>query len=91
MLDRRLDKTKRELSRGDSVRARKDLEIFVMEVEMLNNLSKKLEGRNKQSEVRDRSPIMTSEAYALLKYNAEYLIDRLPERHGKVDERRGKK
>ncbi len=91
VLDRRLDKTKRELSRGDSVRARKDLEIFVMEVEMLNNLSKKLEARNKQSEVRDRSPIMASEAYALLKYNAEYLIDRLPERHGKVDERRGKK
>ena len=91
VLDRRLDKAKRELSRGDSVRARKDLKIFVMEVEMLNNLSKKIEARNKKSEVRDKSSIMTSEAYALLKYNAEYLIDRLPERYGKVDERRGKK
>ena len=91
VLDRRLDKAKRELTGGDSVRARKDLEIFVMEVEMLNNLSKKLEGREQKKEFRDQKPIMTSEAYALLKYNAEYLIDRLPERHGKVDERRGKK
>lgn len=36
---------------------------------------------------------MTSEAYALLKYNAEYLIDRLPEKHGRhgEDGRRNKK
>ena len=33
---------------------------------------------------------MTSEAYALLKYNAEYLIDKLPERHGKGDEGEGR-
>ena len=42
-----------------------------MEVEMLNDVSKKFEDRK-------QAPIMTSEAYALLKYNAEYLIDKLP-------------
>ena len=73
VLDRRLDKARAELSRKDSVGARRDLAIFVMEVELLNNLSKKLEARGLH-------PIMTSEAYALLKYNGEYLIDRLPER-----------
>ena len=51
--------------------ARQDLEIFVMEVEVLNDVSKKLEDSK-------QAPIMTSEAYALLKYNAEYLIDSLP-------------
>ncbi len=30
--------------------------------------------------------VLTSEGYALLKYNAEYLIDRLPEKHEKGDE-----
>jgi len=73
VLDRRLNKARAELSEKDSVGARRDLAIFVMEVELLNNLSKKLEARG-------QPPIMTSEAYALLKYNGEYLIDRLPER-----------
>jgi hypothetical protein len=31
---------------------------------------------------------MTSEAYALLKYNTEYLIDRLPERKAKREEKK---
>ncbi len=91
VLDKRLDKAKLALGRRDSVHARRDLQIFVMEVEMLNNLSKKSEGRDQKREVRNQKPIMTSEAYALLKYNAEYLIDRLPEGHGKRGERRGKK
>ncbi|HUI30830.1 MAG TPA: hypothetical protein VLX91_11475 [Candidatus Acidoferrales bacterium] len=76
VLDRRLDRAKTELSKRDSVGARRDLQIFVMEVELLNNLSKKLEDRK-------QAPIMTSEAYALLKYNAEYLIEKLPEGRGK--------
>ncbi len=37
---------------------------------------------SKKMGVEIRTPIMTSEAYALLKYNAEYLIDRLPEGKG---------
>ncbi|HUI31283.1 MAG TPA: hypothetical protein VLX91_13825 [Candidatus Acidoferrales bacterium] len=76
VLDRRLDRAKTELSKRDSVGAKRDLQIFVMEVELLNNLTKKLEDRK-------QNPIMTSEAYALLKYNAEYLIDKLPEGRGK--------
>ena len=79
VLDARLNKAKAELSKKDSVDARQDLEIFVMEVEMLNDASTKIVTRK-------QAPIMTSEAYALLKYNAEYLIDRLPEKDGKGDE-----
>jgi hypothetical protein len=71
VLDGRLNKAQAELSKKDSVDARKDLEIFVMEVELLNDVSKSFETRNQKQ-------VMTSEAYALLKYNAEYLIDRLP-------------
>jgi hypothetical protein len=36
---------------------------------------------------------MTSEAYALVKYNAEYLVDRLPEKskHSRGDDEKDKK
>ncbi len=73
VLDARLNKAQAELSKKDSVDARQDLEMFVMEVEMLNDVSAKLVSRR-------QTPVMTSEVYALLKYNAEYLIDRLPDR-----------
>jgi hypothetical protein len=73
VLNRRLGKARAELSRKDSVGARRDLEIFVLEVELLYRLTTKLEARR-------QPPIMTSEAYALLKYNGEYLIDALPAR-----------
>ena len=72
VLDARLNKAKAELSRKDSVDARRDLEIFVMEVELLNDVNAKFVNSK-------RTPIMTNEAYALLKYNAEYLINKLPE------------
>ena len=72
VLDRRLDMAKRVLDRGDSVTARRNLEIFVLEVELLNNLSAKLVKRGEE-------PIITSQGYLSLKFNAEYLIDRLPE------------
>ncbi len=74
VLDKRLDMAKRALSHGDSVMTRRNLEIFVMEVELLNNLSAKLVKRGEE-------PIITSDGYLSLKFNAEYLIDRLPERH----------
>ena len=83
VLDKRLEKTKQALTRGDSVGARRDLQIFVMEVELVNRLGEKEETRSQKPEIRGQKPVMTSEAYALLKYNAEYLIDRLPERHGR--------
>ena len=85
-LDRRLDKAKAALSKTDSVKARLELELFVKEVEHIYHQSKE-EGK------RRGVPVLTSEGYALLKYNAEYLIDRLPERHGRGDEgeHKGKK
>ena len=83
VLDKRLDKAKTELSRKDSVDARRDLEIFVMEVEVLNSLSERLVKRGME-------PIITSDGYTLLKMNAEYLIDRLPEKHGIGDEGEGR-
>ena len=86
ILDKKLEKAKQALIKGDSVKARRELQIFVMEVELVYGLGEKQEARNKQSEVRNQTPVMTSEAYALLKYNAEYLIDRLP-----VEHRRGRK
>ncbi len=85
-LDRRLDKAKAALAKSDSVKARLELELFVKEVEQLYH-------KNKEEGERRGVPVLTSEGYALLKYNAQYLIDRLPEKHGRGDEgeRRGKK
>ncbi len=76
VLDKRLEMAKRALDRGDSVMARRNLEIFVMEVELLNKLSTKLVKRGEE-------PILTNDGYLSLKFNAEYVIDRLPEREGK--------
>jgi hypothetical protein len=72
-LDRRLDKAKAALAKSDSVKARLELELFVKEVEDVYH-------QNKEEGKRLGVPVLTSEGYALLKYNAEYLIDRLPER-----------
>lgn len=76
VLDRRLDMAKRALDRGDSVMARRNLEILVLEVELLNNLSTRLVKRGEE-------PVITSQGYLSLKFNAEYVIDRLPERSDK--------
>lgn len=76
-LDRRLDKAKAALAKRDSVRARLELELFDKEVEQLYH-------QNKEEGMRRGVPLFSSEGYALLKYNAEYLIDKLPkerERH----------
>ncbi len=85
-LDRRLDKAKDALAKSDSVKAKLELELFAKEVDQLYH-------KNKEEGERRGVPSLTSEGYALLKYNAEYLIDRLPDRHGRGDEgeHRGKK
>jgi hypothetical protein len=78
-IEQRLQKAKRELSKRDSVQARKELEKLVQKVERIWKQSQedeKKHGRDRW-EKRDQV-IITSEAYALLKYNTEYLIDRLP-------------
>jgi hypothetical protein len=87
-LDRRLEKAKDALTKGDSVKARLELDLFVKEVEQL--YGKEDKGEKSKEKVKEA---LTSEGYALLKYNAEYLMDRLPERHRRVNdgEGRGKK
>ena len=75
-LDKRLETAKLALDRGDSVMARRNLEIFVMEVELPNKLSTKLVNRGEE-------PKLTNDGYLSPKFNAEYVIDRLPERVGK--------
>ncbi len=64
-IENRLQKARRELVRGDSVKARRELVKLVRKVDRLQRRGER---------------VMTSEAYALLKYNTEYVIERLPER-----------
>ena len=60
-LDQKLNNARQQLERGNTKSAKNILEAFVNEVEALNKQGKQI----------------TSEAYALLKYNAEYLISKL--------------
>ncbi|MBI2619317.1 MAG: hypothetical protein HYW57_04490 [Ignavibacteriales bacterium] len=60
-LDQKLDNAKVQLEKGNNTSARNILEAFVNEVEALN----KQDGQ------------ITNEAYALLKFNTEYLIGKL--------------
>jgi hypothetical protein len=82
-IEQRLLKAKRELLKRDSVQARKELEKLVQKVERIWKRSQD-EGRRQKGKGRGgewgENSFMTSEAYALLKYNTEYLIERLPER-----------
>jgi len=66
-LDAKLDNAKRQLQRGNKTPARNMLRAFINEVEALWKGEEHPYG-GKQ---------ITSEAYALLKFNAEYLISRL--------------
>ena len=74
-IEKRIEKAKKELMKGDSVKARKELEKLVKKVGKIYKKSEEGEKKKKESEI-----TMTSEAYALLKYNTEYLIERLPEK-----------
>ncbi len=60
-LDQKLNNARQQLERGNNKSAMNILEAFVNEVEALNKQGKQI----------------TSEAFALLKYNAEYLISQL--------------
>jgi ElaB/YqjD/DUF883 family membrane-anchored ribosome-binding protein len=78
-IEQRLQKAKRELMKGDSVQARKELEKLVQKVERIWKRSQEEEKKHKRDRwERKDNVIMTTEAYALLKYNTEYLADRLP-------------
>ena len=90
-IEKRLEKTKRHLERDDSLKARRELEKLVQKVERIWKRSQdqdKKRGRGK--EWKQDTSIMTSEAYALLKYNTKYLIDHLSDKQpkrGKTRER----
>jgi hypothetical protein len=89
-IELRLQKAKRELTKGDSVEARKELEKLVQKVERIWKRSQEEERKHKGDRwERKENVIMTSEAYALLKYNTEYVIDRLPDKskHGRDDDK----
>ena len=77
-IEKRVEKARKELVKGDSIKARKELEKFVKKVEKFYKESDKEEDKNKPEKV-----VITSEGFALLKYNAEYLIDRLSEKRKK--------
>jgi hypothetical protein len=88
-IERRLTMAKREIQRSDSVKARRDLEMLVNKVDRIwkrGQTEEKKHERNRGDWWQHRKDwvVMTSEAYALLKYNIDYLIDKLPERerHG---------
>ena len=92
-IELRLQKAKRELTRGDSVQTRKELEKLLQKVERIWKRSQEHEKKHKRDGwERKENVIMTSEAYALLKYNTEYLIDRLPDKskHGREDDKDGR-
>ena len=71
-LDKKLEKAKAELVKGDTREAIEKLKSFIHEVEALYKKDK--EEKHKKEEEHSH---ITSEAYALLKYNAIYLIEQL--------------
>jgi hypothetical protein len=75
------------------VQARKELEKLIQKVERIWKRSQDQEKkRGRDREWKQDKSIMTSEAYALLKYNADRLIDQLPEREKiEKDHRRTKR
>lgn len=76
-LDKKLEKAKAELVKGDAREAIEKLKSFIHEVEALYK-----EGKEEKHEKEEGHSHITSEAYALLKYNAIYLIEQLG---GKVE------
>jgi len=69
-LDRRLSKAREGLLKGDSSKARKELEKFLDKVE---KLYKESQNHGQKGE----KMLLSSEGYALLRYNAEYLKEHL--------------
>ncbi len=72
-LDKKLEKAKAELVKGDTKEAIEKLKSFIHEVEALYKEDKE----DKHKREKEGHSHITSEAYALLKYNAIYLIEQL--------------
>jgi hypothetical protein len=91
-IEHRLRKAKKELERRDSVLARRELEKLVGKVEKLWKRSQDEDKKDKRDRFEKRDKVvMTNEAYALLKYNTEYLIDRLLDESSRRPDRKPKK
>jgi hypothetical protein len=73
-LDKRLEKVRIFIVQKKYDKAQQQLEKFLNKVEKLWNRQQKEEAKNKKNP----KIIFTSEVYALLKYNAEYLQEHLP-------------
>jgi hypothetical protein len=85
-LDKRLTTT-RDLIVKDKIGAAKSrLQMFLNKVEKLWSRQQKEEAKNRKNP----KIIFTSEAYALLKYNGEYLLDHLTEPKGSKGDKKGK-
>lgn len=77
-LDKRLTTTKDLIVKDKISAAKSRLQMFLNKVEKLWNRQQKEEAKNRKNP----KIIFTSEAYALLKYNGEYLLDHLTEPKG---------
>jgi hypothetical protein len=73
-LDKRLEKVRDFIVKKKYDKAQQQLEKFLNKVEKLWNRQQKEEAKNRKNP----KIIFTSEAYALLKYNGEYLQEHLP-------------
>jgi len=83
-LEKRLTQVRDLIDSGKIDAAKKSLEMFLDKVEKLRKRQKREEDKNRKSP----KIIFTSEAYALLKYNGEYLLDHLKEEdHGRHDKK----
>jgi hypothetical protein len=82
-IEQRYQRAKLELMRRDSIQARRELESLVQKIDRDWKRSQEDEQREKRESKVKVENIMTSESYALLKYNTEYLINLLPEKSSK--------
>jgi len=74
-LDKKLENAKKQIDKGNNKSARNILNAFLNELEALYKNHRVTEkGRTGHGQ---GPPFITDEAYALLKYNAEYLIEQL--------------
>jgi len=85
-LDKRLTQTRDLIDKGKTDAARNRLEKFLDKVEKLWARQQKEEAKNRKNP----KIIFTSEAYALLKYNGEYLLDHLTEPKVNKEDKKGK-
>lgn len=78
-LDNHLENAQKHLAKGDSVNARKEIEKFQ---EKVDKEYEKTSDDQKKGKARDKR-FVTEEGWKLLYFNAQYIIDRLPEKSKK--------